>query len=35
VSNYLDNIFTKLNVHNRTEAAMLYARSTESGDSHA
>jgi DNA-binding NarL/FixJ family response regulator len=26
--NYLDRIFTKLGVHTRTEAAMLYARST-------
>lgn len=26
--NYLDRIFTKLNIHTRTEAAMLYARST-------
>ena len=24
--NYLDRIFTKLNVHTRTEAAMLHAR---------
>lgn len=31
--NYLDRIFTKLNVHTRTEAAMLYARSTASEDS--
>lgn len=28
--NYLDRIFTKLNIHTRTEAAMLYARSTRS-----
>lgn len=28
--NYLDRIFTKLNIHTRTEAAMLYARSTKS-----
>ena len=26
--NYLDRIFLKLNIHTRTEAAMLYARST-------
>ncbi len=26
--NYLDRIFTKLNIYTRTEAAMLYARST-------
>ncbi len=31
--NYLDRIFTKLNVHNRTEAALLYARSGGSADS--
>ena len=28
--NYLDRIFVKLNIHTRTEAAMLYARSTGS-----
>ena len=27
--NYLDRIFTKLNVHTRTEAALLYARFSE------
>jgi DNA-binding NarL/FixJ family response regulator len=27
--NYLDRIFTKLNVHTRTEAALLYTRSVE------
>ena len=27
--NYLDRIFTKLNVHTRTEAALLYTQSGE------
>jgi DNA-binding CsgD family transcriptional regulator len=27
--NYLDHIFTKLNVHTRTEAALLHARFNE------
>ncbi len=30
--NYLDRIFTKLGVHTRTEAAMLYARSGHGSD---
>jgi len=30
--NYLDRIFSKLNVHNRTEAALVYARFVEKGD---
>jgi two-component system response regulator DevR len=29
--NYLDRIFTKLNVHSRTEAALLYTRFRENG----
>lgn len=30
--NYLDRIFTKLNVHTRTEAALLYTRFREKGN---
>ena len=30
--NYLDRIFAKLNVHTRTEAALLYARFREKGN---
>ena len=29
--NYLDRIFTKLNVHTRTEAALLFARFSQKG----
>lgn len=29
--NYLDRVFTKLNVHTRTEAALLYTRFSEGG----
>jgi DNA-binding NarL/FixJ family response regulator len=31
--NYLDRIFTKLNVHTRTEAALLYTRRMQGGSS--